>query len=62
LVRTRALVAYEEEHRAYREAIASGVRLLRPRAEVSAAAVPAELEAKIVLSDPQVVVCRAASR
>ena len=58
MVRTRVLVASEEEYRAYREVIAAGVRLLRPRAEVSAAA-PAELEAKIALLDPQVVVCRA---
>ena len=56
VVRARVLVAYGEEYRAYREVIAAGVRLLRPGTEVSAAT-PADLEAKIALLDPQVVVC-----
>ena len=56
MIRARILVAYEEEYRAYREAIAAGVRLLRPRAEVRAAA-PAELEAELERFAPHVVVC-----
>jgi hypothetical protein len=56
MVRARVLVAYGEEYRAYREVVAAGVRLLRPGTEVSTAT-PADLEAKIALLDPQVVVC-----
>ncbi len=56
MVRARVLVAYGEEYRAYREVIAAGVRLLRPHTEVSTAT-PTDLEAKIALLDPQVVVC-----
>ena len=49
-------MAYEEDYQAYREAIAAGISLLRPRAEVRTAA-PGELNAKIALLEPQVVVC-----
>ncbi len=55
-VATRVLVAYAEEYRAYRETIAAGIRLLRPRAEVRTAA-PAELGAELERFDPWVVVC-----
>lgn len=56
MARTRVLGANEEDYRAYRGASASGVRLLRPRAEVSTSA-PAELGAELGRFDPQVVVC-----
>ena len=56
MVQTRVLVAFGDEHRAYREVIAADVRLLRPHTEVSTA-VTTDLEAKIALLDPQVVVC-----
>ena len=56
MVRTRVLVAYEEDYRAYREAIAAGGRLLRPRAEVRTAATD-ELGAELERFDPQVFVC-----
>ncbi len=56
MARTRVLVAYEDEYRAYREAIAAGVRLLRPRVEVSTAG-PAELDAELERFGPHVVVC-----
>ena len=56
MIQTRVLVAFGDEYRAYREVIAAGVRLLRPHTEVSTA-VPTDLEAKIALLDPQVVVC-----
>jgi hypothetical protein len=49
-------VAYGEEYRAYREVVAACVRLLHPGTEVSTVT-PADLEAKIALDDPQVVVC-----
>ncbi len=52
----RVLVALDDEHRAYREVIAAGIRILRPRADV-ATATPAEIEGEIESFDPQVVVC-----
>ena len=55
-VRTRVLVALGEEHRAYREVIAAGIRILRPRADV-ATSTPDELEGEIARFDPRVVVC-----
>jgi hypothetical protein len=54
------LVALEDEYRIYREVIAVGVRILRPRADV-ATSTPSELEEEIVRFDPQVVVCDAPS-
>lgn len=54
--RTRVLVAYQEDYRAYRETIAAGVRLLRPRVEVHTAS-PTEVGAELERFDPQVVVC-----
>jgi hypothetical protein len=56
VVRTRVLVAYGDEYRAYREVIAAGIRLLRPHTEVSTAA-PADLGAELERFSPQVVVC-----
>ena len=55
-VRTRVLVAFGEEHHAYREVIAVGIRILRPGTEV-ATATPAEIEEEIGRFGPQVVVC-----
>ena len=52
----RVLVAFGDEHRAYREVIAAGIRILRPRADV-ATATPAEIEGEIASFGPQVVVC-----
>jgi hypothetical protein len=52
----RVLVAFGDEHRAYREVIAAGIRILRPRADV-AIATPTEIEGEIGRFDPQVVVC-----
>ncbi len=52
----RVLVAFGDEHRAYREVIAAGIRILRPHADVTTAT-PAEIEGEIGRFDPQVVVC-----
>jgi hypothetical protein len=52
----RVLVAFGDEHHAYREVIAAGIGLLRPQAEVSTAA-PADLGAALGRFDPQMVVC-----
>ena len=52
----RVLVAFDDEHRAYREAIAAGIGLLRPHVEVSTCS-PADLGAELGRFDPQVVVC-----
>ena len=52
----RVLVAFDDEHHAYREIIAAGIGLLRPQVEVSTAA-PADLGAALRRLDPQVVVC-----
>jgi hypothetical protein len=52
----RVLVAFGDEHHAYREVIAAGIGLLRPQVKVSTAA-PADLDAALGRFDPQVVVC-----
>ena len=52
----RVLVAFGDEYRAYREVIAAGIRILRPRTDV-ATATPAEIEGEIGRFGPQVVVC-----
>ncbi len=54
-------MAYAEEYRAYREVVAAGIRLLRPRAEVRTAA-PAELGTGLERFDPWVVICGAPGR
>ena len=56
----RVLVAFGDEHRAYREVIAAGIRILRPQVEV-ATATPAEVEGEVGRFDPQVVVCGASA-
>jgi hypothetical protein len=56
----RVLVAFGEEHRAYREVVAAGIRIMRPRADV-ATSTPTELEGEIGRFDPHVVVCVAPS-
>ena len=58
--RTRVLVAYAEDYRAYGEVIAAGIRILRPQVEV-ATATPAEVEGEVGRFDPQVVVCGASA-
>ncbi len=50
------MVAFGDEHRAYREVIAAGIRILRPRADVATATLT-EIEGEIESFDPQVVVC-----
>ena len=57
-VPTRVLLAYEDEYRAYREILAAGVGLLRPRTEVCTAT-PAGLAAELERFEPHVVVCGA---
>lgn len=54
------MVAFGDEHRAYRGVVAAGIQILRPRADVSTST-PAELEGEIRRFDPQVVVCVAPS-
>jgi hypothetical protein len=52
----RILVSLEDDYRTYREVIAAGIRILRPRAEV----VTAELDAlkdEVRRFDPHVVIC-----
>ena len=56
----RVLVALGEEHRAYREVVAAGIRIMRPRVDV-ATSTPTELEGEIGRFDPHVVVCVAPS-
>jgi hypothetical protein len=52
----RVLVAFEDDYRSYREVIAVGIHLLRPRTEVETAPME-ELEERIERFDPQLVVC-----
>lgn len=56
VTRTHVLVAFGDEYRAYREAIAAGVRLLRPHTEVSTAG-PDDLGAELERFGPHMVVC-----
>jgi hypothetical protein len=49
-------VALEDDYRAYREVIAAGIRLLRPRVEVASAGLDT-LEEKVAQLDPQMVIC-----
>ncbi len=46
----------EDDHRAYREAIASAIRILRPRAEVATSGLHV-LSEEAVRLDPDVVIC-----
>ncbi len=52
------MVAFGEEHRAYRGVIAAGIRILRPRADVAVSTL-AGLAGEIARFDPLVVVCGA---
>jgi hypothetical protein len=52
----RVLVAFGDKDRAYREVVAAGIRILRPRADVATATL-AEIKGEIGRFDPQVVVC-----
>jgi hypothetical protein len=52
----RVLVAIEDDYRSYRDVIAAGIRVLRPRTEVETAPI-GELEEQIKRFDPQLVVC-----
>jgi hypothetical protein len=54
-------VAHEEEYRAYRQVIAAGIGLLRPRTEVRTAA-PTDLGAELERFGPQLVVCGVSGR
>jgi F420-dependent methylenetetrahydromethanopterin dehydrogenase len=50
------LVAFEEDYRTYRDVIAAGIRILRPRAEVETASLEA-LGASIERFNPELVIC-----
>ncbi len=52
----RVLVAFEDDYRAYREVIAAGIGVLRPRAEVRTAN-PDALEEELKRFKPHVVIC-----
>ena len=52
----RVLVAFEDDYRAYREVIAAGIGVLRPRTEVRTAN-PDALEEELERFKPQVVIC-----
>ena len=52
----RVLVALEDDYRSYREVIAAGIHMLRPRTEVETAPI-GKLEEQIERFDPQLVVC-----
>ena len=52
----RVLVAFEDDYRSYREVIAAGICVLRPRTEVETAPME-ELEEQIERFDPQLVIC-----
>jgi hypothetical protein len=56
VVSIRVLVAFEDVYRAYREVIAAGIQVLRPRFEVTSTGLE-ELEGEMARLDPQVVVC-----
>ena len=52
----RVLVVFEDSYCAYRDAISSAIRTLRPQAEVTTAQ-PSALEAKVARLQPHLVVC-----
>ena len=52
----RILVCFENDYRAYRDMIATGIRILRPHAEVEIAD-PDALEEETTRFEPEVVVC-----
>jgi hypothetical protein len=49
-------VVFEDAHRAYRDVLAAGIRILRPRAEVETAELEV-LEEEIARFEPQVLIC-----
>jgi hypothetical protein len=49
-------VALDDDYRAYREVIATGIRLVRPNIEVATTGVDA-LEEEVARLDPHVVIC-----
>src|SRR3712207_5623128 len=55
-VEMRILVVFEDDYRTYREVLAVGIRLLRPRAEVETASLE-ELGERIERFDPDLVIC-----
>jgi hypothetical protein len=55
-VKTRVLVAMEDEYRAYREVIAAGIDLLRPNTEVTTAGLDT-LQEEVARLEPQLVIC-----
>jgi hypothetical protein len=54
--RIRILVAIEDDYRAYREAIAASIQVLRPHVQVATARLEA-LEAEVTRFEPHVVIC-----
>ena len=54
-VRTRVLVAFENEYRSYREVIAAAIKVLRPHAEVATTGLET-LTQEVVRFDPQVII------
>jgi hypothetical protein len=52
----RVLVAFEDDYRAYREVIAAGIRVLRPRAEVRITNSNA-IQEEVKRFEPNVVIC-----
>lgn len=55
-MKTRVLVALEDEYPAYREVLAAGVKSMRPGAQV-ATTLPALIEEEAARFDPQVIIC-----
>lgn len=56
MVKTRVLVAFENECRIFQDAIANAIRVLRPRVEVEAVELSV-LASKVTHFDPHLVVC-----
>ena len=52
----RILVVFEGDYRAYRDVLAVGIRILRPRVEVETADLEA-LEEEVARFEPQVLIC-----
>ncbi|MDQ3926090.1 MAG: hypothetical protein M3272_03765 [Actinomycetota bacterium] len=56
MVESRALVAFEDQYRTYREFIASAIRWHRPHVEVAVAGLEA-LKDEVARFDPDLVIC-----
>lgn len=56
MVKTRVLVAFENEYRIFQDAVADAIRILRPRVEVEAAELSV-LASKVTSFDPHLVIC-----